>query len=69
MNTFYQDNKGLVKIGSITVILILFIVTIYNQLFAIVQPSYNWLVIKWGALQDKVLKDWFYLKMPFWTCV
>jgi len=50
-----------------SVIAIIFVVIFISEFFQTIQPAHKGIVIKWGALQENVLNDWFYFKTPFWT--
>jgi regulator of protease activity HflC (stomatin/prohibitin superfamily) len=40
---------------------------IVSEFYQVVEPAHKGLVVKGGELQEEVLKDGFYPKMPFWT--
>jgi regulator of protease activity HflC (stomatin/prohibitin superfamily) len=59
------------KNASIKMILVWIIwfifVLIWMDWFQKVNPSYQWVVIKWWELQKEVLINWWYPKIPLWT--
>ena len=69
----FKDVNGNLKtglLGSLSVVAIIFVIFVgvfISEFGSFVNPSYKGLVIKGGELQDEVLDNGFYFKMPFWT--
>lgn len=71
--SLFKDTYGRPRVGIIAtvfvvaIVILIFIVGFVREFFQIVPPSYKGIVVKWGQLQQEVLSDGFYFKLPFWT--
>jgi len=65
----YGDIKGGMVAGAVIVALIglLIFFTIISGFYQVVEPAHKGIVVKGGELQESVLDNGFYFKLPFWT--
>jgi len=65
----YGDINGGAVAGAIAtvVVAIIILLVIITGFYQVVEPAHKGIVIKGGELQEEVLDNGFYLKLPFWT--